>query len=367
MLKMAGLHKVFGHFDRQFLPLTVKVEHTDRPQPARWQHGTYSERCTALTRYFDASKVRVQPQTGVRTFAFLSVVFCCQNDCHGGQRLQGQGGHMLLLTAFAMSMSCIFGCTQSALPISSSMVRHQQLHGSEQIIADDSEIVSPIVISNSIISHAANSNAPQAFGSTSTYTTQIATNPQPIRVAYKGSTNPWKPKIAERKWSYIVLHHTAADRGSVESIHEAHLQRRDSAGKPWLGIGYHFVIGNGKGMKDGSIESTFRWRGQLHGAHAGRSNYNEHGIGICLVGNFEKYPPTKAQLTATRRLVRQLQTAYGITKRNVVGHGDLKQTACPGRFFPVNKVTQGRSVFFDQRKSQQSVEVTLAAQEQPLP
>ena len=62
-----------------------------------------------------------------------------------------------------------------------------------------------------------------------------------------------------RDWDYIVLHHTASESGSVASIHEEHLRRKDKNGNAWLGIGYHFVIGNGSGMDDGEIEPTFRF------------------------------------------------------------------------------------------------------------
>ncbi|QDU40748.1 N-acetylmuramoyl-L-alanine amidase [Maioricimonas rarisocia] len=141
-----------------------------------------------------------------------------------------------------------------------------------------------------------------------------------------------------RSWKYVVLHHTASSRGSVESIHRAHLQRRDAAGRPWRGIGYHFVIGNGQGMPDGAIESTFRWEEQASGAHAGIGMYNQVGIGICLVGNFETTPPTAAQLKSVRRLVALLKKRYDIGSREVIRHQDVKATACPGRMFPFREV-----------------------------
>ncbi|QDU81535.1 N-acetylmuramoyl-L-alanine amidase [Polystyrenella longa] len=150
--------------------------------------------------------------------------------------------------------------------------------------------------------------------------------------------NPWKPNEEERDWKWIVVHHTATDRGSVESIHETHLKRRDGNGNPWLGIGYHFVIGNGQGMEDGDIEPTFRWRQQMHGAHAGRAAENQQGIGIVLVGNFENKPPSPAQLTAVKRLVFTLKQEYGIDSDNVIGHYDIKTTACPGKHFPIAEI-----------------------------
>ena len=150
--------------------------------------------------------------------------------------------------------------------------------------------------------------------------------------------NPWKPDTEARDWNYIVLHHTAASTGSVESIHEEHLKRKDKSGNHWLGIGYHFVIGNGNGMTDGEIEPTFRWRQQMQGAHAGVSEYNQRGIGIVLIGNFENDSPTEAQTRAIKQLVGTLKQEYGIVESKVVGHGDVKATECPGKRFPMNDV-----------------------------
>lgn len=153
-----------------------------------------------------------------------------------------------------------------------------------------------------------------------------------------GRGNPWKPNVASRNWKSIIIHHTATSRGSVESIHAAHLRRKDLKGRPWLGIGYHFVIGNGNGMPDGAIETTFRWRTQIHGAHAGNRKHNETGIGIVLVGNFEKTRPTKTQLAAIKRLVAVLKREYNIAAGKVIGHKSFRATACPGRLFPMAEV-----------------------------
>lgn len=164
----------------------------------------------------------------------------------------------------------------------------------------------------------------------------------------------WKPNTASRDWKHIVIHHTASNRGSVESIHEAHLQRKDGSGKPWKGIGYHFVIGNGHGMPDGEVESTFRWREQTAGAHAGVAEYNQSGIGIAIVGNFDEEPPTSAQLEAVKQLVASLKSEYGIPAQNVIGHGEIKATACPGKYFPLAEVSHsGFDLSFRQRTSSQ--------------
>lgn len=176
--------------------------------------------------------------------------------------------------------------------------------------------------------------------------------------------NPWKPEAEVRDWQYIVIHHTASSSGSVESIHELHSKKKDKSGNSWLGIGYHFVIGNGNGMPDGQIETTFRWREQMHGAHAGAKKYNQQGIGICLVGNFEEAPPTEAQLSAVKKLVGTLKNEYKIAGENVQGHRDVKATACPGKYFPMSEVAAAVDLpvlgSLPQQKSDQTSDIQLA-------
>ncbi len=191
----------------------------------------------------------------------------------------------------------------------------------------------------------------------------------PDRVAARNQPNlrenagegRWKPTGPVRAWKYIVLHHTASEAGSVASIHAAHRQRKDKSGQPWLGIGYHFVIGNGHGMRDGEVQSTFRWKKQLHGAHAGVNEYNQRGIGIVLVGNFEKRSPTTAQISAARRLVNTLRTTYHIDTANIVPHGAISKTACPGRHFSLARITglDGESLV-DSSTSSDSFPLTTA-------
>ncbi|WP_437187118.1 peptidoglycan recognition protein family protein [Planctomicrobium sp. SH668] len=133
-----------------------------------------------------------------------------------------------------------------------------------------------------------------------------------------------------RPWKFIVLHHSASASGSVKQIHEEHLRRKDADGNPWRGIGYHFVIGNGQGMGDGELQSTFRWTEQQNGAHAGVQQFNEYGIGICLIGDFEKQAPTRRQVQTAQELILRLQQHFQISNDQVLRHGELKATACPG-------------------------------------
>ncbi|HEX4148696.1 MAG TPA: peptidoglycan recognition family protein, partial [Pirellulales bacterium] len=154
----------------------------------------------------------------------------------------------------------------------------------------------------------------------------------------------WQPKAPPRPWKYIVLHHTATEEGDIETIDQEHRQRKDAQGNPWLGIGYHFVVGNGHGMADGLVEPSFRWTDQIHGAHAGNRLYNEQGIGICLVGNFVEGRPTDRQITATRELVRRLSREFAIAPDCVLRHQDIGATECPGPNFPLEEIVgRGRA------------------------
>jgi len=141
------------------------------------------------------------------------------------------------------------------------------------------------------------------------------------------------PGARPRHWKFVVIHHAATPRGSAAIFHRMHRQRG------WDGLGYHFVIGNGSQTRDGAIEVGYRWRKQVHGAHArARANddnrWNLHGIGICLVGDFQEAGPSRRQLDALVDLVRALRREYGIPARNVVPHSFVTATQCPGTAFP---------------------------------
>jgi N-acetyl-anhydromuramyl-L-alanine amidase AmpD len=159
-----------------------------------------------------------------------------------------------------------------------------------------------------------------------------------VAAAPSAPQHDFEPRVPPRNWNSIVLHHSATAEGDVASIDAVHRRQRDPSGKPWLGIGYHFVVGNGQKMGDGEVQPTFRWHQQLPGAHAGLRDYNERGIGICLIGNFEQSVPTAKQLAAARALVKTLAERYAISRKRVVRHQDVHSTACPGRFFPMSEV-----------------------------
>ncbi len=170
-------------------------------------------------------------------------------------------------------------------------------------------------------------------------TTAAPVAPPPASAASgQSAVGGFEPGVASRDWQSIVLHHSATRGGNVASIDAVHRRQKDRWGNPWLGIGYHFVVGNGRQMADGEIQPTFRWSKQLPGAHAGERNYNEHGIGICLIGNFDESAPTDKQMAAVRGLTKSLAQRYAIPRQRVLRHLDVQTTLCPGRLFPWEQV-----------------------------
>lgn len=147
----------------------------------------------------------------------------------------------------------------------------------------------------------------------------------------------WFPRSSRlsNRWSTIVVHHSATNTGSARTFDRYHKD------KGWDELGYHFVIGNGSETPDGMIEVGARWHKQKHGAHCKTADnfFNEHGIGICLVGDFTKTRPTARQMAALERLSTFLCLTCRIPADRVVTHGAVThKTACPGRNLPIGNV-----------------------------
>ena len=129
-----------------------------------------------------------------------------------------------------------------------------------------------------------------------------------------------------RDINQIIIHHSASTWGDYTLIHGWHLDRG------WDGIGYHYVIPNGRPSSteeyiaewDGHLETGRRL--DIQGAHA--RDHNKDSIGICLVGNDGRFTPR--QLTTLRGLVKSLQVAFAIPDSLVSGHRTWAKTQCPG-------------------------------------
>ncbi|MEL7474277.1 MAG: peptidoglycan recognition family protein [Planctomycetota bacterium] len=137
--------------------------------------------------------------------------------------------------------------------------------------------------------------------------------------------------LDERRWQSIVIHHSGSLSGSAASIADEHRSMNLN------GLGYHFVIGNGRGAGDGAIHVGYRWLDQLPGAHAAGErgdHFNRHGIGVCLVGDGNRRGYTDLQLRRLSELVRTLAESLDIPEDQIVLHSDIAPARAPGRLFP---------------------------------
>jgi hypothetical protein len=162
----------------------------------------------------------------------------------------------------------------------------------------------------------------------------VQSRPQPKVNVATASPKDWLPPVHPRSWQAIVIHHSATPMGGAARFDREHRE------KGWDELGYDFVIGNGTETGDGQVEVGSRWVKQKIGAHAKTPDnwYNEHGIGICLVGNFDSARPSPAQMRSLAKLVSFMMRTYHIPADHIVGHGDTKATQCPGRLLNVDDV-----------------------------
>jgi hypothetical protein len=152
-------------------------------------------------------------------------------------------------------------------------------------------------------------------------------NRQPIAKAPTRFPAAWSPRAPQRPWKWIVIHHSATPDGGAARFDKEH---RNNG---WDELGYHFVIGNGTDTRDGLVEVGARWTKQKHGAHAKTpdNRFNDYGIGVCLVGNFEAGRPSQKQMQSLATVVAYLMQRYDIPPERVIGHDDTgRSTACPG-------------------------------------
>ncbi len=136
------------------------------------------------------------------------------------------------------------------------------------------------------------------------------------------------------RWRYIVVHHSGGSTGDLDLLRQVHRERQPN--DPIDMIPYHFVIGNGRGMKVGEVSATGRWEQNLWGAHVRGIDRNARGIGICLIGNFETDQVEERQFDALVGLTRKLMAEHSIPPEQVSLHGETpgEQTRCPGQNFP---------------------------------
>jgi N-acetylmuramoyl-L-alanine amidase len=143
--------------------------------------------------------------------------------------------------------------------------------------------------------------------------------------------------VKRRRWQFIVVHNSGTRQGNARVFDYYHRNVR----RMQNGLAYHFVIGNGTSTGNGQIEVGDRWRRQINGGHVHSDYLNNISLGICLVGDFNRDQPTRAQLDACEELIRYLRERCGKTERGTIPvkpHREINPprwpTDCPGDDFP---------------------------------
>jgi hypothetical protein len=108
-------------------------------------------------------------------------------------------------------------------------------------------------------------------------------------VTMAGIPASWVPPVTARPWRWIIVHHSATTTGGAAAFDKMH-------------------------------------------------RFNEYGIGICLVGNFDIERPTPEQLKSLDKLIAYLMVTYHITPENILRHKDTKVTDCPGTYLNIELV-----------------------------
>lgn len=139
------------------------------------------------------------------------------------------------------------------------------------------------------------------------------------------------------RWRSIVIHGSGSPVGSPATIEASHRARN------LQGLGYHFVIGNGRGFGDGEIFVASRWLEQTAGEHVAGpqgDDLNRVSIGICLVGDGHREQFTETQMRRLVQLIQTLARELDIPAESVMLHSDVAEATDPGKFFPAAALRQ---------------------------
>lgn len=138
----------------------------------------------------------------------------------------------------------------------------------------------------------------------------------------------------------IIIHHSAT--ADYDTVSWGAIRRYHIDVNGWKDIGYHYgieLVGDEYEIFKGRMDSET-------GAHC--IGFNDNSLGICLIGDFDKYPPNDRQIYLLKRLVFSLMGIYGIRAGDVLGHretyailGVPVEKTCPGKAFDMEAFRRG--------------------------
>ena len=165
-------------------------------------------------------------------------------------------------------------------------------------------------------------------------------------------------KENSKSWNYIVLHHSLTKDGEVkdsDSIKKWHTGQTGSfnpsdknynpyVANPMRDIGYHYIIEK----VNNKLEIVEGRPLSMTGGHAkgfNGDNLKFMGIGICVVGNFDREEPNREIYEKVAFLCKYLMIAFNITVDHIIGHRDTYrllnkpvEKSCPGTLFNLERL-----------------------------
>ncbi|XP_045768337.1 peptidoglycan recognition protein-like [Maniola jurtina] len=159
--------------------------------------------------------------------------------------------------------------------------------------------------------------------------TTTTVSPDPLNIV---SRRDWLAQPAEgalekleQPIPWVIITHTTTESCHTRSecvlrvrlIQSFHIESRG-----WVDIGYNFLIGG-----DGSVYIGRGW--DYHGAHT--PGYSKKSIGIAFIGTYRKDSPTREQVEACKKLIKQGVDQLKLSKDyKLVGQRQLMATMSPG-------------------------------------
>lgn len=155
----------------------------------------------------------------------------------------------------------------------------------------------------------------------------VATSESPRSLEFAPAMKTRIP-VQPGRWTAIYVRHSNTPEGSAATLAE-HARLRGISGPP-----DHFVIGNGRGMADGEVQFTARWNEQAPAASPEVGIRIDPGwISVCLIGDFDRQPPTPAQRERLAALVAALGGPLSLTEDHVVRLNYHDSAAGSGELF----------------------------------
>jgi hypothetical protein len=138
----------------------------------------------------------------------------------------------------------------------------------------------------------------------------------------------------------ITIHHTATPQGKNTFARLRGMQRYHQQEKGWADIAYHYLI-----AADGKI---YEGRNAAYIGSSSTAYPLDNNLMIALIGNFEKYPPSKQAVSSLKNLVLNRLVNYQLKPTAVYTHGEQADTLCPGRYLKNWYVNQGKAAISKQ-------------------